>query len=125
MDNQVLSLKKKNRMTVYVIQEMPYKDVLSAEEYGDLKAVVDPGLQLLLSPNPITEKIKKVLKDFNDNDYLLLIGDPSIIGIACAVASDINMGRFKVLKWDRRREKYFPIEINTRRNENDKDGNKL
>ena len=112
-------------MTVYVIQEMPYKDVLSAEEYGDLKAVVDPGLQLLLSPNPITEKIKKVLKDFNDNDYLLLIGDPSIIGIATAVASDINMGRFKVLKWDRRREKYFPIEINTRRNENDKDGNKL
>ena len=46
-----------------------------------------------------------------DDDYLLLIGDPSIIGVACAVASDINMGRFKVLKWDRRREKYLPLEI--------------
>ena len=112
-------------MTVYVIQEMPYKDVLSAEEYGNLKSVIEPGLQLILSPDPITNKIRKVLKDFNDEDYLLLIGDPSIIGIACAVASDINMGRFKVLKWDRRREKYFPIEINTRRNENEQNGNQL
>jgi len=53
----------------------------------------------------------------------LLIGDPSIIGIACSIASDINMGYYKVLKWDRKREKYHPIEINIRRNENDE--NKL
>ena len=44
---------------------MPYKDILSAEEYGDLKSVVEPGFQLLLSPDPITDKIKKVLKDEN------------------------------------------------------------
>ncbi len=73
-------------MTVYVIQEMPYKDILSAEKYGEL----------------------------------LLTGDPAIIGVACAVASDINMGRFKVLKWDRRREKYLPLEIDiTGRRKND------
>ena len=61
--------------------------------------------------------------DFSNNDYLLLIGDPSIIGIACSVASDINMGYYKVLKWDRKREKYHPIEIDIRRNKNDE--NKL
>ena len=99
-------------MTVYVIQEMPYKDVLSAEEYGNLKSVIEPGLQLILSPDPITNKIKKVLKDFNDDDYLLLIGDPSIIGIACAVAANYNRGRFKCLKWDKREFKYYPIEVN-------------
>ena len=98
-------------MTVYVIQEMPYKDVLSAEEYGELKSVIEPGFQLLLSPDPVTEKIKNVLKDFNDNDYLLLIGDPSLIGIACAVACDINMGRFKVLKWDRETQVYYPVSL--------------
>ena len=98
-------------MTVYVIQEMPYKDFLSAEKYGELKPVLEPGYQLILSPAPTVTKIKRVLKNFNDDDDLLLIGDPSIIGVACAVASDINMGRFKVLKWDRRREKYLPLEI--------------
>lgn len=98
-------------MTVYVIQEMPYKDILSAEEYGELVSIIEPGYQLYISPEPIVEKVRSALKNFNDDDYLLLIGDPSIIGVACAVASDINMGRFKVLKWDRRREKYLPLEI--------------
>ena len=99
-------------MTVYVIQEMPYKDILSAEEYGELVSIIEPGYQLYISPEPIVEKVRSALKNFNDDDYLLLIGDPSIIGVACSIASDINMGRYKVLKWDRRRERYYPIEFN-------------
>ena len=94
-------------MTVYVIQEMPYRDILSAEEYGELVSIIEPGYQLY-----IVEKVRVALKNFNDEDYLLLIGDPSIIGIACAIACDINMGKLKVLKWDRRRERYYPIEFN-------------
>mgnify|MGYP003658880986 FL=1 len=99
-------------MTVYVIQEMPYRDILSAEEYGELVSIIEPGYQLYISPEPIVEKVRVALKNFNDEDYLLLIGDPSIIGIACAIACDINMGKLKVLKWDRRRERYYPIEFN-------------
>ena len=107
-------------MTVYVIQEMPYKDILSAEKYGKLKPIVEPGLNIYFSPAPIVSKMRQVLKNFNDDDYLLLIGDPSIIGVACSVASDINMGRYKVLKWDRRREKYYPLEFDiTGRRKND------
>ena len=107
-------------MTVYVIQEMPYKDIRSAEKYGELKPIVAPGLNIYFSPAPIVSKMRDVLKNFNDDDYLLLIGDPSIIGVACSVASDINMGRFKVLKWDRRREKYYPLEFDiTGRRKND------
>ena len=56
----------------------------------------------MLSPAPAIRKLKQVLKDFNDKDYLLLIGDPSIIGVACSIASDINQGKFKMLKYDRR-----------------------
>ena len=99
-------------MTVYVIQEMPYKDILSAEAYGKLVSIIEPGYQLYISPKPIVEKVREALKNFNNDDYLLLIGDPSIIGVACSIASDINMGRYKVLKWDRREERYYPIEFN-------------
>ena len=114
---------EENRMTVYVIQEMPYKDILSAEEYGKLVPLIPPGFQLLLSSDSVVQQLQDGLKDFSKDDYLLLIGDPSIIGIACSVASDINMGYYKVLKWDRKREKYHPIEIDIRRNKNDE--NKL
>jgi len=45
---------------------------------------------------------------------LLLIGDPAIIAVAGAIASENNNGRFKVLKWDRNEMKYYDIEIDLR-----------
>ena len=63
-------------------------------------------------PEKLSEEIKNSLKDFTSNDYLLLYGDPAIIGVVCAVASDITNGKFKLLKFDRRQFSYYPIELN-------------
>ena len=52
------------------------------------------------------------LKDYTSKDYLLLSGDPSVIGIAVAIVSDINNGKFNLLKWDRQEQMYYPLEIN-------------
>ena len=82
-------------MTVYVIQEVAGRNVLSAEKYGKLELLLPEGSQLVLSTGPTVRRLNKKLKDFCDDDYLLLIGDPSIIGIACAVAAGYNRGRFK------------------------------
>ena len=104
-------------MTVYVLQEMG-RNIRSAEKFGDLKVVLPDNKQIVLSSGPLTFKLKHALKDFNDNDYLLLMGDPAIIALAGAVASDVNGGKFKVLKWDRDEKKYYDIEIDLRgRNE--------
>ena len=104
-------------MTVYVLQEMG-RNIRSAEKFGDLKVVLPDNKQIVLSSGPLTFKLKHALKDFNDKDYLLLMGDPAIIAVAGAVVSDINGGRFKVLKWDRDEKKYYDIEIDLRgRNE--------
>jgi folate-dependent tRNA-U54 methylase TrmFO/GidA len=100
-------------MTVYVLQEMG-RNVRSAEKFGDLKVVLPDNRQIVLSSGPLTFKLKHELKDFNDNDYLLLMGDPAIIAVAGAVASDVNGGRFKILKWDRDEKKYYDIEIDLR-----------
>ena len=100
-------------MTVYVLQEMG-RNIRSAEKFGDLKVVLPDNKQIVLSSGPLTFKLKHELKDFNDNDYLLLMGDPAIIALAGAVASDINGGKFKVLKWDRDEKKYYDIEIDLR-----------
>ena len=104
-------------MTVYVLQEMG-RNIRSAEKFGDLKVVLPDNRQIVLSSGPLTFKLRHELKDFNDKDYLLLMGDPAIIAVAGAVVSDINGGRFKVLKWDRDEKKYYDIEIDLRgRNE--------
>ena len=93
-------------------------NVRSAEKYGDLKIMLPDRKQMILASGPLTFALQKHLKDFNDNDYLLLIGDPAIIGLCCAIAADINNGKFKVLKWDRNDKRYYDLEIDLRgRNE--------
>ena len=105
-------------MTVYVLQEMG-RNVRSAEKFGDLKVVLPDNRQIVLSSGPLTFKLQQELKDFNDEDYLLLMGDPAIIAVAGAVVSDVNGGRFKVLKWDRDEKRYYDIEIDLRGKRNE------
>ena len=100
-------------MTVYIPQVMDY-NVRSAEKFGDLKIMLPDRKQMILASGPLTFELQKHLKDFNDNDYLLLIGDPAIIAVCGAIAADVNNGRFKVLKWDRNDKKYYDLEIDLR-----------
>ncbi len=104
---------------VYVIQEVPGTkegrpkiNILGATQYGEIKMLLKEDSQIIFSPGPIVFKLKKLLKDFNQDDYLLLTGDPAIIGVACSVVSDLTGGQYKLLKWDKQERQYYPIELN-------------
>jgi hypothetical protein len=78
---------------VYVLQHPPANiNILGASDFGYLAIC-----------------LKKNLRDFRPQDYLLLTGDPAVIGISCAIVSDQTNGQFNLLKWDRREAKYYPI----------------
>jgi|TARA_R100001460_G_scaffold82938_1_gene123825 hypothetical protein len=100
---------KKSR--VFVVQEVSRFNIVSAQQYGQLIPIYEEGKQIFLSPGPATRKAKNILRDFSDNDYLLLIGDPAMIGLATSVAAYHNRGKYKVLKYDRRTFTYLPIQI--------------
>ena len=100
-------------MTVYIPQLMDY-NVRSAEKFGDLEVMLPDRKQMIMSSGPLTFELKKKLSTFNDNDYLLLIGDPAIIALCGAIAAQANNGRFKVLKWDRNEKQYYDLEIDLR-----------
>jgi hypothetical protein len=104
---------------VYVIQEIPgTKDgrpkinILGAAEYGTFKFLLPELSQIIFSPGPLIFKLRKALKDFSEGDYLLLTGDPAIIGVACSIVSDMTNGKYNLLKWDKQERKYYPITIN-------------
>lgn len=103
-------IEKKSK--VYLVQENPYVNVLSAEEYGDIEILFDSGQQIMFSPQPAIKKLRRKLKSFCDDDYLLMMGDPAAMGIACCIAADINRGKFKILKWDKKEKRYYPVSIN-------------
>ena len=104
---------------VYVIQEIagtkdgkPKINILWAAEYGTFKFLLPELSQMIFSPGPLIFKLRKGLKDYNTEDFLLLTGDPAIIGVACSIVSDMTTGKFNLLKWDKQERKYYPIHIN-------------
>tara|TARA_Y100001951_G_C11221337_1_gene228966 strand:+ start:139 stop:489 length:351 start_codon:yes stop_codon:yes gene_type:complete len=104
-------MKDLEKSKVFVVQEVSKFNIISAQEFGKLIPLFEEGKQIMLSPGPAVRKAKHILKDFSDDDYLLLIGDPAMIGVVCSVASYNNRGKYKVLKYDRRTYQYFPIQI--------------
>ena len=111
-------VKKDKRPHVYVVQEIagtregrPKFNIMGAAEYGTLKFLLDERSQMIFSPGPLVMKLKSLVKDFKPTDYLLLTGDPAIIGVVCCLVSDLTNGRFNLLKWDRQEKRYYPIEI--------------
>ena len=104
---------------VYVIQEIPGTsegrpkiNIIGASQYGEFKFLLPELSQIIFSPGPLIFKLRSLLKNYSSRDFLLLTGDPAIIGVACSIVSDITNGRYKLLKWDKQERKYYPIEIN-------------
>ena len=104
---------------VYLVQDVPGTqagtpkiNIVGAREYGEIKSLLPELSQIIFSPGPLIFKLRKLLKDFRPDDYLLLTGDPAIIGVACSIVSDITNGKYNLLKWGRQERKYYPIKIN-------------
>jgi len=113
----ILSSMKEN--TVYVIQEVagtksgaPKINIMGAAKYGKFEFLLPEFSQIIFSPGPLIFKLRKTLRNFTSEDYLLLTGDPAIIGVACSIVSDMTNGRYNLLKWDKQERQYYPIEIN-------------
>lgn len=95
---------------VFVVQDRGH-NYLPANKFGELVKIFPDEQQLVFSPQPVVRHAKEVLRGFSDQDYILAAGDPALIGIACVVAADLNMGRFKLLKWDRQENMYYALAL--------------
>jgi len=111
------SIKEEN--IVYVLQELPGTkagtpkiNIMSASKYGKFKFLLPEFSQIIFSPGPLIFKLRSLLKHYTTDDFLLLTGDPAIIGVACSIVSDMTGGKYSLLKWDKQDRIYYPIKIN-------------
>jgi hypothetical protein len=107
-----------NKGYVYVIQDVPGSkigapkiNIIGATQFGTLKVLLPENSQIILSPTYVITTLRQKLKDYTIRDYLLLTGDPAIIGVACSIVSDITNGKYNLLKWDKQERRYYPVEI--------------
>ena len=121
-DYEKLKYTDKNSI-VYVIQDVPGSkigapkiNIIGATQFGQLKVLLPENSQIILSPNYVITTLRKMLKDYTSKDYLLLTGDPAIIGVACSIVSDTTNGKYNLLKWDKQERRYYPVEIDLYKN---------
>ena len=95
---------------VYITQATPH-DLTPATKYGTPIILLNQVKDQTFAPQPVLRELKNKLRDFGSDDYLLLVGDPVAMGLALNVAASMNNGRVKLLKWSKRHEGYFPIEV--------------
>ena len=116
-DYEKLKYTDKNSI-VYVIQDVPGSkmgtpkiNIIGATQFGQLKVLLPENSQIILSPNYVITTLRSKLKEYTSKDYLLLTGNPAIIGVACSIVSDTTNGKFNLLKWDKQERRYYPVEI--------------
>jgi hypothetical protein len=97
--------------TVYVVQEVENRDFFPARKFGDLELLLPPEAQVVLSATPTLRKLQRSLAEYSDEDFILLSGDPIIMSLAMMVASEVNRGRIRALKWDKREKDYYEVKI--------------
>lgn len=79
-----------------------------AKQYGELIFLLSPTAKPFNS-EPIIRELQQKLDDFSHEDYLLLVGNPCLIGWATAIAADASGGPVRMLQWNGRDNKYIEV----------------
>jgi hypothetical protein len=117
-------------MSVFVVQQpKPGKqgftyDISPALEFGQPVFVFEATEQPGLTPGPSLHKVRRLMANFSDKDYILWAGgDPFGLAVVTSVALEINQGRLNFLRWERERDEnnqrngrgyYMTVSFNTR-----------
>ena len=89
---------------------VPSVNMAPAEKYGELVVMLPPDANRLHTA-PLVAAMKDQMRDFTAEDYVVAVGDPSLIAAAAVIATRKSGGLLRILKWDRMRAEYLPVEI--------------
>jgi hypothetical protein len=81
-----------------------------ASKFGETVVCLPPG-RVALSTQPVVTRLREHMGQFSDDDFLIAVGDPSVLAMAAAIAASVNRGRFKMLKYDAKTKEYCSIQV--------------
>jgi len=110
-------------VTVYAVQVPHYFDqgaqewrpkvnVHAATSFGAVVTLIPHDqVHAALVTHPTMNTLRRKLKDFNDEDFILPVGDITLVAMAVSIALDVNRRRAKLLRWSRERREYDVVEL--------------
>jgi hypothetical protein len=93
---------------VYIVQDQQRRqsgelvslfDFSAAERFGELIFVLGPSARPFPPNEGIVAQLHEALQDFGPDDYLLLVGNPCLIGWATAIAAYYSGGIVQQLQF--------------------------
>lgn len=93
---------------VYVVTEDRSRDISDALRFGNIRGVFPPNSNSAIDVRHDVETAENNLAGFMPHDWLLLMGDPVLMGICCTIVARNLKGKIPVLKWSRLERKYVP-----------------
>lgn len=88
---------------------IPSINLEPAKQHGELVVMLQPNSNRLHT-TPLIGAIRDRMEDYGPEDWLVAVGDPSILA-AAAVIAHRKAGVLRILKWDRITSAYLPVEM--------------
>lgn len=96
---------------VYVTQDLGRINLVPATRFGGIEVVATKDCPTHTDTGAFITQVEHRLANFDpNNDHLVLVGDPIVIGICTAILAG-RWKTFNVLKWDRQELCYIPITL--------------
>jgi hypothetical protein len=86
------------------VQADKRRDYSAAEEYGEAKEVFS-SISRGFDPSAAIEHARRVLKNLQADDFLVMAGDPALCAICVTVAAEY-LGFCNILRWDKQKLNY-------------------
>ena len=87
---------------------IPKFDLTPALEYGTFVHLLGSNASPF-KPENIIPELREKLADITNDDHILLIGNPVLIGWTVAIAADMNDGDVNLLQWSGKDRRYISI----------------
>ena len=90
---------------VYIAQDSPTHSYWPAEKFGTLRHCLPPRADSNNGLSRVPALLRRALKDFQQDDYLLISGAPLSCAIALAILHE-KYDRINVLRWSAQNQAY-------------------
>lgn len=98
---------------VYVVFNDGKRDFFRAEKFGQVLTVMDSGYDSEYRNTDImVEYIKERMEDYRDEDFILMVGEPTLCALVVNVAVELSESkRVNILRWDKVMMQYSPVSV--------------
>ena len=107
---RVFAPQQPSRFDVSTRLWIPTMNMQPAEKFGELVVLLPPNANRLHTV-PLLAALKSGMEEFTKDDWLVAVGDPSLIAAAACIACRKTGGLLRLLKWDRMTSDYIAAEM--------------